>query len=271
MKESVPPIVRRVVIALDHCRQDRHTLLQAVDLADRLHAELVALFVEDEQLLQVAQLPFSQEVSRTSGLVRKLDPGTIRRHMTRQIDELQELLKQSVGLRRVNATFKVVRGRFAIEALAAAGETDVVFVSIVSQGDELLSGYGWPQSSGRESMVHRPKAVWSVFDGSPISTRALDLAGDASSASGASLIVAVRVDFDQDAQQLHDAALEVLKGRSLAVQFLQFPSPDSNGLMKQLRDRSCMMLMVSHEDPLLAGESGRRALETVSCPVVLVR
>ena len=271
MGKLTAPSIKRVIVALDHSRQDANTLRQAVELAERAHAELVALFVEDEQLLQLAQLPFSQEISGASGVVRNLDQNAITRQMTRQVDELQHLLVQSVGSRAVHSTVKVVRGQFAVEALAEAGETDVVFVSVRSQGEQVPISVGWPLPRRFTPRAQRPKPVWVVYDGSPTADRALALASELSRLSGASLVVAIYTEDDQQARISRESVTRSLIGQTAPAQVFQYSAGQRGAFSDRLRDSGCGLLVIGQDDRFLRSAFGSIFVESFVCPVVLVR
>ncbi|RME35166.1 MAG: hypothetical protein D6786_02685, partial [Gammaproteobacteria bacterium] len=67
----------RIVIALDLDTGARPALELAATLAALLDRELEALFVQDQDLLNLAALPFVSEIDRLSGVSRHLDPGTL--------------------------------------------------------------------------------------------------------------------------------------------------------------------------------------------------
>lgn len=62
----------RVLIALDANLRSLDALRLAAELAARLEAELLALFVEDVNLIRLAGLPFAREVDRSSAVERQL-------------------------------------------------------------------------------------------------------------------------------------------------------------------------------------------------------
>ena len=63
--------ISRILFALDPSRQNRAALERALTLAERLRAELIMLFVEDENLLHLVNLPFAREVHRISASERR--------------------------------------------------------------------------------------------------------------------------------------------------------------------------------------------------------
>ena len=54
--------IKRILVALDASAANRTALQTAALLASELQAELQALFVEDINLLRLAELPFAREV-----------------------------------------------------------------------------------------------------------------------------------------------------------------------------------------------------------------
>ena len=77
MKEEARELViRRILVALDASRHSLAALEAAAELAARLKAELVGLFVEDIDLLRLAGLPFAREIRYPSAIIQQLDsPG----------------------------------------------------------------------------------------------------------------------------------------------------------------------------------------------------
>src|SRR5690554_246741 len=75
---SEPSEAMRVLALLDDSRQSQAALAAAVALADEASAELVALFIEDLDLLRCAAFPFSCEVGASTGLTRPLQSEELR-------------------------------------------------------------------------------------------------------------------------------------------------------------------------------------------------
>ena len=110
---------RRIVAAVDASQRGLEALEQAVRLAAELEAELQGVFVEDEDLLRLAGLPFASEVTPSSR-GRRLDPLSMTRALRAQAERVRRALERAAGGRRVPWSFQVKRGRPIREALAAA-------------------------------------------------------------------------------------------------------------------------------------------------------
>ncbi|PXX90498.1 universal stress protein [Halomonas heilongjiangensis] len=120
------PAAARVLALLDASRQSLAALAAAVELAAGRKAELVALFVEDLDLLHSAAFPFSCEVGAQSGLARPLSPEGLEASLARRVRRASQALADAVAGREVRHRFQVSRGRVASEALALAGPGDVL-------------------------------------------------------------------------------------------------------------------------------------------------
>jgi hypothetical protein len=94
-------------------------------LAVRQEAELVGLFIEDTDLLNLAALPFAREVGLSS-TPRPMDPMTTASEIRAQAAVAQRRLAvvaQDVGL---NWSFEIRRGRYEPEVLAALAGADLL-------------------------------------------------------------------------------------------------------------------------------------------------
>ncbi|CAM3406728.1 universal stress protein [Halomonas lysinitropha] len=126
----------RVLALLDASRHSLAALAAAVDLATLRHAELVGLFVEDQDLLGSAGFPFSREIGAVSGQVRRLSRSNLEAGMARQAHRVTEALEAAVAGREVRHQMRVSRGRVVSEALSLAAPADLLVL-----GKAGLSGH----------------------------------------------------------------------------------------------------------------------------------
>ncbi len=118
---------RRILVALDASAGSLATLEIAAGLAASLQSELLGLFVEDADLVNLATLPFSQEVS-LRGAIRRLDPAEIEQEMKRRALAAEHALQSVARRRRVSCSFRVTRGHVGSEIAAAAGASDLLCI-----------------------------------------------------------------------------------------------------------------------------------------------
>lgn len=91
----------------------------AVRVARAFRGELRGLFVEDDELLSLAGLPFAQEISLTGRRSRPLSPEIVRREMEAASAVMRREFEQLTRAARIPAHFEFVRGA-AEDALRAA-------------------------------------------------------------------------------------------------------------------------------------------------------
>ncbi|MCF8471101.1 MAG: hypothetical protein K9G30_09985, partial [Parvibaculum sp.] len=116
-----------IVVGLDTSFIAREALSLAARLAASLDARLSGVFVEDENLLALAALPFAREIS-FSGEVRGVDPERMLRAMKAQAGSARRMLALAATEQNVEWSFAVRRGR-PLAPLAvgpAAGDTLVI-------------------------------------------------------------------------------------------------------------------------------------------------
>jgi hypothetical protein len=114
--------VRRIVATLQPQRPARERVPAIADLARRMEAELVGLFVEDIELLHFAALPFAHEVGGASALRREVDVAGMERMMHARAEELRAALAEALDEGSVQWTFRVERGPLPRQVLAAGIE-----------------------------------------------------------------------------------------------------------------------------------------------------
>lgn len=129
------PGMQRVLALLDDSRPGIAALGAAAALAEQARVELVALFVEDLDLLHCAAFPFSREVGASTGLARPLSAAELEARLTRQARHIDRALRHAVAGRTLRHRLQVSRGRVVSEALA-----------VVAPGDVLVLGKAGPSA-----------------------------------------------------------------------------------------------------------------------------
>jgi hypothetical protein len=118
--------IRRIVVSMESAAQDRAALEAAADIAARLQAELIGLFIEDIDLLHFAALPFAREVGFPSATRRPLDVSAMERSLRSLAGEARRALAEIAGRMPLRWSFRVARGSTSVELLAAAAEADLL-------------------------------------------------------------------------------------------------------------------------------------------------
>jgi K+-sensing histidine kinase KdpD len=132
--------IRRIVVGLEPLPASRAVLEAAAQFADRAEAELVAVFMENVDLLRFAAMPFACEVGLASARRRELDLQRMERSLRALAAEARETLAAVAGGLSVRWSFRVARGAGAVELLAVAEASDLVIASPACLADFARSG-----------------------------------------------------------------------------------------------------------------------------------
>ena len=112
----------RIVVTLEAHPKAKSAVDTAARLAARLQAELVALVVEDIQLLHFAALPFAREVGRVSAHNRELDVATLERSFRSVVSDAERWLTAARELERDALAALHSAGRRSINHLLRAAD-----------------------------------------------------------------------------------------------------------------------------------------------------
>jgi nucleotide-binding universal stress UspA family protein len=279
--------VRRIVVAVDESAHSRAALEAAVELAAQFGAELNVLFVEDINVLRIAQLPFVREVGQYSARGSRIEVTHIEERLRSRSRRIEATFQTLITRQSVHGTFHVVRGSVWTEIQAAAREADMLVVGRA----------GWSQvrehrlgSTARAvccsdapqvtAVLHKGKRISSpivaIFDGSPVGAHALTLAGALTERWAGALRVLLLVgDADQLPQlraliAAHLAPFDV-KPEVLPVSVgYQTPSIAAE-LAVIIRSLEGRTLILPGRTPILRDQTLLDLIEGIDVPVLLVR
>lgn len=117
----------RIIVGLDTSFVAREALFLAARLAASVDARLKGIFVEDENLLALADLPFAREIS-FSGEMHALDPARMLRAMKAQAESARRILARAAAEAHVDWSFDVSRGRPLVSLAASARADDTLVI-----------------------------------------------------------------------------------------------------------------------------------------------
>jgi nucleotide-binding universal stress UspA family protein len=265
--------IRRILVALDASNHSLAALQAAADMAAKMEAELLGLFVEDANLLQLAGLPFAREVGGVAGAARRLDAQAMERSLKAQAERSRLALAAVAEPWRLRWSFRVVRGEMAEEVLAAAYEADLVSIGKIGRQ---------PASGGRLGPVARTVAagaprsvlltklavparpgVGVVYDDSVAAGKALWMAAKLAR-EGGGLTVLIPAPDGASGLRLEDEARQLLRSRGLTARYRWLDNSGSAVQAHLLQDEG---LLVAGADSALVPV----LLEELDCPVLLVR
>ncbi|OGA29524.1 MAG: hypothetical protein A3I65_06745 [Betaproteobacteria bacterium RIFCSPLOWO2_02_FULL_68_150] len=117
---------RRIVVLLDASAPGRAALEAAAARAAELDAELVAVFVEDADLLNLAGLPFAREIGIASATGRAMNAGAMERSLRALAEEARRSIESIARRVPLQWSFSIAHGALSEETLSAAAGADLV-------------------------------------------------------------------------------------------------------------------------------------------------
>jgi nucleotide-binding universal stress UspA family protein len=279
-RENVPEI-RRILVTLDASPSSLMRLERAAQLAEDLRAELIGLFVEDANMLRMAELPFTREISMFSHIGRRIRIDQLHSELRSQSDRMRRALADAAAARGIPWTFKVARGTVAAEVLAAASEADLMIVGKRTWAPvgarRLGSAFRMILTEGRGlTLVIEERTEWTipvtvVFDGSSLSAKALNIAVHLARIRAGRLSVLILAADRKSAQENRQTVLDEVAGQKLEVDFRILIRPSLSTLTWLVRNLGNNPLIIPCSGGLLEGEGLCSLIGEVANPVFLVR
>jgi nucleotide-binding universal stress UspA family protein len=275
------PAIRRILVALDASPHSYSALQIAAELADRLDAELTGLFVEDINLLRVAELPFARELSFYSSSRRRLELREIQRQLRIRAGQLREALASVAARRGIPWHFRLARGVVPTEVLSASAEADLIIMGKVGWSLTprrrvgstvrmlLLEGRGLTMVLQHDSILTVP--VIAVFDGTRAARKGLGAAGHLARAKKGSLYVIVVADDESTARKLKKEAEQHLAKLDLKAGFRLVIQPSLIDLARLIRQEGKGPVVLPCGSDLPGAESVSDLVNELPNPMLLVR
>ncbi len=122
------PRYRRLLIGFNHHMECRSVLDFAAQVCQAAEVELAGVFVEDQELFDLARLPFSTEILSSSGVIRNLESKSVETELRAVATVMRNALRKLAGQARRQYSFRTVRGHMWRELIALAGAGDLILL-----------------------------------------------------------------------------------------------------------------------------------------------
>jgi hypothetical protein len=246
---SKPPASRlRIVVAFNVCRRDLESLELAAVLAARRGAEIDAVFVEELNLLNSAELPFTREIDRIFGNDRPFDPLRISRAQRIGLSQIRQELERLAERLKVHGSVRTLRGHFVPTALACVGDIDVLVIGRHRDRPAADRAGARLTVGGRTGTIAADaprEAVWTVFDGSAESSlSAVAVAAEVAAAERRPLFIAVPRSPPDLTQELQRSLASGHEPQPAASRIIEIHPFEPSALLRRLRQSGCRMLVV---------------------------
>lgn len=270
--------IQRILVAMDASPQSLAALDTAAEIAAKFQAELIGIYVEDINLVRLADFPFSREIGRFSASSRPFDSSQIHRLMHAHARQVQRHLLLTGRCNNLRCSTQITRGSVSDELLAAAQESDLI----------VLGKTGWsrrrePGSTAQTFLTHtncqalilsrkfQPGSpILVVFEGTESSQNALRAAMMISVAENP-LIVLILVKSSDDAQLKQSEVENILAPTGVKASYRWIPEVGSIQLAMLARLERCEVVVLPAQGHAFPEEDVISLLTESDCAVLRLR
>ena len=274
-------MIQRILVALDASPHSLAALEIAVDLAARFHAELLGLYVEDINVLRLAEFPFAREIGLFSGKSRQMETQDIEGQIKAQMARARQIFDGITARASMQASFHVARGGVGTEIIEAALDADVLILGRAGWSPDTRTRLGSTaraalcQSPGLTLVVqegtHLNMPVLVVYDGSLLAQRALAITTALLRHEDTPLTLLLLTDNIKHAQRLQAQADTWVRAQGLVASYRLLVESNVSKLAHIAQIEGCGIVVMPSNMPLLQDEALLKLLEAIKVPVLLVR
>ncbi|RNA65442.1 universal stress protein [Prosthecochloris sp. ZM_2] len=272
--------IRRITVALDCSPHSRASLDAAVAIAQILKAELSGVFVEDINLLRMAQLPQASQIERTTARETGIDAAAVERSLRMQAREAALMMKKATEQFRIRHSFITRRGVVPAEVLGAALESDLLVLGRTGKTPVCRRTLG---ATARKAVTEgtanlllmRPGftlqgPLMVLFDGSEGSELALQTA--ASIAGTATPIhVLLLANSPDAAEHLNTRAAALMGEKKQQARLHSIPWAGIPMLLQCIGMIDTGLLVTSETSSIMTKETVHELIEKLNYPVLLLK
>ncbi len=260
--------ISRVVVRLDTATESRPGIATAARLAARWRVPLHGVFIEDEELLALAGLPFALQVTLAAGR-GALTRDEVEGHFRAFAERARRDLAAAAERHGIEWSFAVVRGSLA------EAEHDFVVAGAVTRplGAQAQLPSRWQPAPGLHPLLlvrrewQAAGSVMAMLRGhGPEAARLLDLAADLAELGSGILTVLGAPDMTGP-DDFPTWVAEQLKAHPLTVR-TELEAIEPAAVRQRLAELDCRLLVLEAGTP---DEQLRQLVEHAACDVLLVR
>lgn len=265
----------RVVVWLDPTAPQEASLQVLAPLG--ADAEILGLFVEDLDLLDLSRLSVAREITFDGPAAQELSQDRTEQQFRAHGARMRSMFEAAARKIAARHSFRVARGVLRTELLKLAADYDTLVLShsrrqfgprltIRAQLGELLVGGPRTLVFVQERWSTGQRIV-AMFDGSPASEVALSLA--ATVAQSEHLGLSVWLPEDQ-ADELKEHAVEML-AESMTYSLRAVATRDIGALVRAANSENARVIIVPAADPAETRDLVAGLLDRANCSVIVAR
>ena len=273
-------IIRHIAVALDCSPHSMASLTAAAEIARLMHADRTGIFVEDINLLRMAELPFCHEIRMYTTEPEKIDSSQLERSLKLQARAAHEALQRIAEKFMLKHSFRICRGMVPAEVILAAVDADLLVLGRSGRSPTCRKGLG---STAKKALTEGKKPVllirpgfsvkkWPLlvlYDGSDGSKKALTIALDLAH-PGITLNVLILGETHEEGMMMELKLSETIIPPLHSIIFYhQLPLNNLKTLSRAIRLVDSGLLVLS-ENMNISREAVHKLIDEIDYPVLLV-
>ena len=261
--------LRRILVAIDASPGSWAALDAAAELAAETEAEILGLFVEDINLLRLAESPYAREIVYPTAAGAPMDRARMESQLRAHSARAEKAVAAAGKREEVRWSFRSIRGEVAAEIRAAAGEADLLAIGSGSWSVGLqarvsataleLANTVTPLLLLSERGLPATACVVVYYDGSAGARRALAVATQLKRSQRNGLTVLLAAADLEAASKLREEVELSIRGAKIEVRYRRVGSSDQADLLRALSAESPALLVLGAYIP----DGGQGVLELV--------
>lgn len=273
--------IRRIVVAIEGSSDATGALEEAAGLAARLHAELEGVYIQDIDLVRLAELPVGREIHFVTGKGRDFTSDALEEDSRAQESAARQAVALAATRARVAHIFRTVRGQVDAEVLAAADGGDLL---ILGTGNRVPWGRLRLGRAARAAAERAPRSVLIskpgtrsagiplvCYDDSDGSRRALEAGLRVYGLHEGRLSVLIFAHDVAGAERLRREVEDRLASAGVRSRFVYGARRHAHEICRQAAESGAGVLVLAADGAALDEPQRGEVVEAIDCPVLLVR
>jgi hypothetical protein len=269
----------RVVVWLDPTAPQENSLQVLACLGAAV--EVLGLFVEDLNLLELSRLPVAREFTFEGPAAKLIDHGNVERQFRAHGMRMRKLFETAVRTFGTDHSFRVTRGELCAELLKVSTDCDTLVLSHSRRqfGQRLTfrTRLGKLLESGPPTLVfvqdqwRTGQRVAVLFDGSAQSDAALRTAASIAGSERLELSVWIPDVAEADRRQLQARVSDVLHGGATRLSYRSLTASKVDELVRAASAENPRVLVLPNIGPAETRQLIAELLDRVNCSLIVAR
>jgi hypothetical protein len=247
--------IKNILVVFDAAGYTPVSIQTVVELAVRLQTGIQALYIEDSNLLNAVELPFTREVSLHTAAISSIDSALMIQKLQTDAESIKKQIEQIAVTRSVSLSFSSMRGQKTQIIKKRKEDTNIVLIPAVYS------------TTGRKQQHHLKHMIALVYDEhDPSSEKALNIAISQAAISSYQLFVIV----DSEHSKQHVEQLISQQGGYAVCRIADLSTADE--VLILLQEHSPGLLVLTEDSRLIASEQVlQQLINSLESDILLVR